>query len=549
MKIEISKRYRAFAVLSMAIAAVMMGQKGNARTVTAASCSYSDVTNAAAQASPGDVLLLPPGTNTWTQTLTLNGVSLEGSGTNVTVLIDEEPRSAGGQIVILYPVAGSLAEISNLQLHGGVTNTSMNDYGTIDVYGTPGTSWRIDHNIFNGLYAKVICTYGNSFSVVDHNTFYEKGISVEDNSAFPNDGEGDISWSQPATYGLNSSNVLYVEDNYITNLLGYVASVGACDGEGGGRIVFRHNIVFNDLFNNHGTETGGRDRSERSFEIYDNSFTFTPNDPSYPCFAAALVRGGSGVIYSNTATGYYQFLALRNYRYTCTYTGQWEPFGGANGTTAWDSNSPTLYLSGTSSGPNGSAYLQVSGANWKVNQWYGYTVVNTNSGLFSVVTSNSVNTMYYLGSTTATASIIPGSVLTFNTGDPFRIYYVYAALDQPGRGSGDRVEDDSILPLGWPAGWLYTIDTVVGVSAWPKQSLEGIYCWSNTLNGVHSEETSAYPGLQAGRDFYNDTPMPGYVAFAYPHPLVGSSSSSNLVNTNTNTGLQPPSNLQFNGNP
>src|SRR5215472_8765984 len=199
-------------------------------------------------------------------------------------------------------------------------------------------------------------------SVIDHNAFFEKSISIECNSYAQSDGQGDQSWHLPATYGLNSSNVLYIENNFFTNLQSYVASVGACDGEGGGRVVFRYNTVCNDCFNNHGTESGGRIRSERSFEIYGN--TFTAVAPLAPIYAAMMIRGGSGVIFSNIVTGYNAMVALRNYRYTCSYFSKWSPFAGANGLSAYDSNSAAVYLSGTNSAPNGSAYLQVAGASW-----------------------------------------------------------------------------------------------------------------------------------------------------------------------------------------
>ncbi|HXB60517.1 MAG TPA: hypothetical protein VNU95_13175, partial [Candidatus Acidoferrales bacterium] len=76
------------------------------------------------------------------------------------------------------------------------------------------------------------------------------------------------------------------------------------------------------------------------------------------------------------------------------------------------------------------------------------------------------------------------------------------------------------------------------------------YCWGNTVNGSAASMSSAYPTLIAGRDFYNNTTMPGYTPFVYPHPL-------DIINSNTNNGngggtgttntLQPPSNLQING--
>jgi hypothetical protein len=513
---------------------LLFGSPCSAKTINAASCQFSDVSNAVAQASAGDIVLLPTGTATWVQTLTLNGVSLLGAGTNATILVDEENRSsATPQMIILNAVAGTLSEISNLQFQGGVTNTSANYYGAIAANGIPGSSWRIDHNFFNGLYAKNIATYGNSMSVIDHNAFFEKGISIECNSYVQSDGLGDQSWHLPATYGLNSSNVLYVENNLFTNLEPYVASVGACDGEGGGRIVFRYNTVWNDCFNNHGTETGGRIRSERSFEIYGNTFNCAQGSPLYPIFAAMLIRGGSGVIFSNTASGYNELVCLRNYRYTCSYFSMWSPFAGANGLSPYDSNSASLYLSGTNSAPNGSAYLQVAGANWTPNQWYGLMLLNTNTEVFSQIVSNSANTIYFIGGTPATTGVVPCTTLTFNVGNNFQIYRVYAALDQPGRGSGDLLQDNGMITNNvMPNGVVNTINSATGKPSWPNEVLESIYCWSNTLNNVHSEESSLYPGLQLGRDFYNDTPKPGYIPYVYPHPLV-------------NETILPPYNLQY----
>jgi hypothetical protein len=563
MKTGISKLHNVASFLFVVAVLLLWDQVGRAKTVTAASCKYIDVSNAVAQASVGDTVQLPAGTNSWSQTLVLNGVSLEGAGTNATELIDEQPRSGGAQMVMAYPSPGYLTEISQIQFCAGVTNTSISYNGSVSVYGVPGSSWRVDHNVFNALYSKGIAAYGNAFAVIDHDTFYERAISIADDSAYPNDGQGYVSWSQPPTYGLNSSNVLYIENNFITNLEGYVASVGACDGCGGARMVFRYNTVWDDCFNNHGTETGGIVRGERSFEIYSNYFNFSPNDPSYPCFAALLIRSGGGVIFGNTCTGYTALVALRNFRSTDSFCGEWDPFCGANGVCPYDSNSPTLYLSGVSSGPSQSSTLQVAGANWTPNQWVGYTLMNLNSGLFSVVLSNTANTMTYIGSTPQTATLLEHSAMTFNPGDPFQLHLVYAALDQPGRGSGDLLQDLGLetsgvlytelfnMFAGFDAtsqtayGILVTIDTVTGVPSYPNQALDPIYSWSNTIGGALAEMSSPYPGIQLGRDFYNDTPKPGYTPFVYPHPLDVNSGGGG--GGTTNNTLLPPSHLQFNG--
>jgi hypothetical protein len=482
----------------------------HASLINAPTGSFSAVAAVVATAVPGDTVSIPAGTNVWTQTVNLNGVSLRGAGTNQTVIIDEVSRvNNGGQLFILTGNPNHLIELSNLQLRGGVTNTSINYYGTVVCSGTPGTSWRVDHVVFNGLYAKNIATYGNAVSVIDHNIFLMKSIAIEDNGYVYGDQFGDQSYALPPAYGLNSSNCLYIEDNSFTNIAG--GQAGACDGENGARVVFRHNSVWNEYFANHGTETGGRSRSERSFEIYDNTFNFSPSAPNYPYWTIANIRGGSGVIFSNTANGYASIVGLRDFRSTDAYCGQWSPFCGANGTNPWDSNSPTLYLRGTSSAPNGSGYLQVAGANWTINQWVSYTLVNTNSGYFSVVNSNSANTMYYL-----TDGLIQSHPpMTFNNGDHFKLYFVYATLDQPGRGSGDLLVDDGMDSNNNE----YVINTSFGVPAYPREALEPIYCWSNTLTGALTGMSSSYPGIQSGRDFYNDTSRPGYTPLAYPHPL------------------------------
>lgn len=567
-------------LFGMIIATVLAGAiPSQAAIFTAASCAFADVSNAVQKASIGDVVQLPPGTNWWAETLYLtNGISLIGAGTNSTVIIDEENRNASPQLMDVYPAVGHFQEIANIQFQGGVTNTSPNYTGVLAVFGLQGASWRIDHNVFNGLYGKNICTYGNSASVVDHNTFYEKFISVCCYGFIPGDIEGDISWSTAPTYGLASTNCLYVENNYFTNTTTWLGSVGATDGDGGGRIVFRDNIIMNDCFNNHGTESGGRIRSARSFEIYNNTFTCpVSNTAMYPIYAACMIRGGSGVIFSNVVSGYSEVAAIRNLRYTCPYYGEWYPLGGANGLSPFDSNDPTLYLTGSnSSTTNGASVLQVKGANWTQNQWVGYCVIDTNNGDFSPITSNSVNTIYYIGSDPASASIVTCGLLTFNNGDGFQIRRVFAALDQPGRGSGDRLSDESVItnlatifstypyfaqfpwmvsPLLGNNGILVTVNTSTGKPSWPNEALDGIYGWGNTLTTSQGTGdgllSSLYPNIEVGRDLLNDTPKPGYTPYVYPHPLTYMYADTNYNFGPTNnpgpgpTNSTPSTNLPY----
>jgi pectate lyase len=70
------------------------------------------------------------------------------------------------------------------------------------------------------------------------------------------------------------------------------------------------------------------------------------------------------------------------------------------------------------------------------------------------------------------------------------------------------------------------------------QDLAPLYEWGNTVNGndadisLNDPWSCANPSmsdhLQEGRDFYNDTQMPGYTPYSYPHPLAVDSIDADL---------------------
>lgn len=475
----------------------------HASTVTVTSLTFTAVSNAIAIASPGDVIQLPVGTNVWTQGITLNGVSFIGAGTNATVIVDEAPRSNNGiPLITIRSVTNHLTELSQFTIRGGVTNTSYNYNGEIQAFGDSPASWRIDHLKFDAPYAKAIIYWGEPYAVIDHCTFLMRAEGV----IGYDDGYGDVSWATPPNYG--GSNEVYIEDCYFTNVVGYPA--GVFDGYSGARVAFRHNVVLNDFFANHGTESTQRYRSTRYVEVYANNFAYNINGNSFTW--AIQLRGGSGVIFSNAATGYYNLAGLFNYRNTDPFN----PWAGATGNNAWDSNDPSLYLTGTHGGASGSTTLVVNGANWTANQWVGYTVTDTNSGRFSIIIANTANSI-----TVHTPKDL--SPMTFNTGDYFQIYRCIFAIDQVGRGSGDLIQGD-----GPP--WGTMANQATGAMNWPHEVSEPLYSWANTVNGTAMGAESDFPNIQSGRDYINGTPRPNYTPFVYPHPLTG------IVNTNSTGG-------------
>ena len=235
--------------------------------------------------------MVPAGTNVWTATLNLSGVNLQGAGTNATVFIDEVPRVNNGQpLIYIAATSGSFTEISQFNIRAGVTNTAYNYHGTIVVGGDAPASWRIDHLQFDAPYAKAIIVYGMPYAVIDHCLFTMRAEGVIGYG----DGYGDASYATPPNYG--GTNQLYIEDCTFTNIVGTPAAV--YDGYAGARVVFRHNLVLNDVFVNHGTESSQRYRSTRTVEVYGNTF-IDNNNYDWP----TMLRGGTGVIFSNTATG------------------------------------------------------------------------------------------------------------------------------------------------------------------------------------------------------------------------------------------------------
>ena len=479
--------------------------------IRAVSTALVDVSNAVAQAAFGQTVFLPAGTNAWNQTLNISGISLIGLGTNLSVLQDNEPdvnAIPGSYAPMIHMVAtNKLTRLSNLTL-ATLTNSAINYHGKVSVSGLI-PQWRIDHCVFNQLYGDNIVCDGNS-GLIDHNSFYLRGTAIVGNGT---DFYGDLSWASPPSYGSISN--LVVEDNWFTNIVYGSSSSAVFDGYSGVRSVFRFNQVYNTFWANHGTESSGRYRGTREFEIYKNVFY---DDQSF--VYAMQFRSGSGVVFSNSCTGYKTLAGINNYRNTDSFNS----WGGANGFNPWDSNSPTVFATGTHSGSNNVNYLQVAGSPWTSNQWVGYTVVNTNvvrttnfqdysvaltAGRFSIIIANSTNRIYFHDPKDL-------SLLTFTNGDHFKIFFCYPAIDQIGRGSGDLLGN---IPASGPP-WIDTpFNTTTGTNSWPHQVLEPLYVWGNMMNGTNTSIGSSYPNIKENRDFYNGTNKPSYVPLTYPHLL------------------------------
>jgi hypothetical protein len=512
--LDLPKLFFRFASYVPAVLFLVTGMpQARAAVINAASLSYVDVSNAVAKAAVGDVVVLPAGTNGWYHLLTLSGVTLQGAGagTGGTVIRDEMPivsSGSGNPFIQVNANAGFPTRITQIQFTSGVTNNISsfgNNYGPeIVIYGQ-AANWRIDHCLFSLLSGKTIMVGDDAFGLVDHNTFNTfNRIACE----IYGHGYGDGDWAAPTQFG--STNAVFVEDNSFSdgNNFGWV------DISNAGRAVFRHNTCNGYYVNTHGSETTQRFRSARYVEVYNNTFAYEVGTQYQNFYTMVDIRGGSGVVYSNTANGYWSVCSLNYYRATDNDTG-FLPWFGATGLRNWDSNGPALYSGVATVATN---ILVVPGAGWITNQWVGCTVYNSNTALSGIVVANDSQSMQFMGSRRTWNQI------TFNVGDGYVVHHVYPMLDQPGRGQGALLSGDSPNPV------------------YLNEALEPVYCWGNTRTVNYSVSTAAsgnasslYPSIQENRDFYN-MPRPNYTAFVYPHPL---QSFTNSLTVSTN--VPPPS--------
>jgi hypothetical protein len=198
--------------------------------------------------------------------------------------------------------------------------------------------WRIDHMEFDypgdgsgyGIFVG-----GPTYGLIDHNDWnWGRGMAiivvgmldgeVAGSSTTP---QGAYVLSQPLDLG--TANAVYIEDNTFTsNVAGGCAAYDTSSG--GGRAVFRHNVLTGCMYYSHwtrGGEIGGV-----LHEIYNNRFVGNAAYDLYPI----RLEAGTGVIYNNTVTGY-----ANNYAVFDERRGFYESdgaFGACDGTKAWDGN-------------------------------------------------------------------------------------------------------------------------------------------------------------------------------------------------------------------
>ena len=324
--------------LVVVMAFVLLGSaSAHAAEIHAATCERSAVATAVNSANDGDTVVIPAGRCTWTTNLTIKNkiLTIQGVGIDKTTIVDGV--SKGGypnvpQVLSVETKDGGLTRITGITFQGGSIADSYNK-GMVAIGGT-SKSWRLDHCRFVTTMTFALNAGGFTHGVIDHNIFdladWKFGIYTFHGSWNGQGPYGDGSWAD-ATY-LGTERAIYIEDNVFNAPSLSVAH----DGWSGGRVVFRHNTLNNTVYENHGTESGGRWRGQRSFEVYNNKFTHTG-----PAYASVVgLRSGVGVVFNNTATFDPSKGFIRRVVDAVVYRASksFSPWGKCDGTSRWDGN-------------------------------------------------------------------------------------------------------------------------------------------------------------------------------------------------------------------
>jgi hypothetical protein len=249
-------RKRNIAVIMPLLALALLGfaTTGNASTVTANSCSKSDVQAAVASAGRGGTVMVPAGSCTWSSTLNLTyGITLTGAGVGSTVTTS----SGGVALVSVIPDATAIANSENIKITGFTFDGAGGSSTLISLQGANGDTGTkpyryiiIGDNKFQNANPASSTLVGAAIQanadnngqirgVIYHNIFDRCNIILR---LFSNDDTQE--WANPAfnqlAYGTEDN--LYFEDNTIM----YSSSYGG-DNPGwietgqGGRLVARYN--------------------------------------------------------------------------------------------------------------------------------------------------------------------------------------------------------------------------------------------------------------------------------------------------------------------
>lgn len=503
---------------------------------TASSATQSAVNTVLAEASAGQTVCLPlsAGSQTWGTNTDTDATTTIPAGVTLNLegwVLSDDLYKGGSECsggVPMFTMSTSNGNVTRLT-NGTIDSISISancgeSEEHIQVTGTDVGYFRIDHLTWNGSVASggyqdmTFVNGSDAIGVADHNTLNDYGdtfaFAIHNLEWLGTGYYGDNSWAQSDTFG--SESAFYMENNTFANYPSSAFPVGCFDAEEGGRLVFRFNTGC-PFVGTHGLDSSGRYRSVRAWEVYDNSFTASPN-PNDNMYTGIFMRGGTGYVFSNifTDTGlstpYITLIQLNSYRDTAGYA----PWGyggtssvagsaeGCDGRGGFDTNSGSNpYVTFTASGSSTTdSTVASSSPGWTTNEWTNgfsgnptYSLVDTTAGWGSTIASNTSDTIV-----TNPEAQDAGNPHLASSGDAMEIMAAYPCLDQIGRGAGIYIHDASDTD-GIP------VLSSTGNPGADNQASDPAYDWLNSLDGTTQSPAftvggTGYYHIQANRDYY-----------------------------------------------
>ncbi len=308
-----------------------------ARTVTAKSCNFADVSEVVTSAKAETKVQIPAGICDWgTQSLSVGpGIYLKGAGKRATIIKRTTPIDSANQekkgnphyLVTIHCSPGQPNSFSDISLQGngvGLGDPKENDADPRD-NGLKLNGWKYvegkltpspcqDFRVFNahffgfGFAAVTVVgdprqTRGVIFKNDFLNNYYYNARIKTTILGYGVAVYGDNSWPELA---LGTADNIFIEDNNMSGNRHHVASNQSS------RYVFRHNfasatpITRNDVSVDAHGRSSATTTGSRQVEIYGNQLD-AAMPKSETARAAIGIRGGDGVIFNNTISEKFRY--------------------------------------------------------------------------------------------------------------------------------------------------------------------------------------------------------------------------------------------------
>jgi hypothetical protein len=507
---------------------------------TAASASQSDIQACITAASSGDTINLPAtnGITIWTSQLNPSGKTLyfsgstqcsancaAGSGNGGTYSDNSGTCSSAGTCIELNNTSAAALLLSctssNFISWGYTTFIMENDAsettGNIVASGTFGSAcFRLHHlHVIMPTSSATAIIVESAYGLLDHIYFNDtttSGAAAVPIVVFGNIADNGYSnWNAASQIGTNQA--LYLEDFTYTTT--QTNTEGLFDGYGGARVVVRYGTVTgNELGGLHGYDSGGKYRSGMLVDI--NNLNISASGWQGEIMNS---RGGMVLFHNNSVgAGTWTGLPLHYYRQSQpTDTSYW---GVAVSPLNWipDSTTPGSYQNNSLNAPafvSGNSY-SANSVVWDTNGCNLLTTAGGTSGsqpscqTEGLTTTDSGGVVWQNVGGIQSTSVTTAGFCAANPDTMCSSNSVCSALS-----SGDTCTRHVDASGGYP----YRDQPCVGNNQVPTPC----FAWGNTGSGLPSSVfgVDSPTPLTLNVDYYQNTAMPGYVAYTYPHPLQG----------------------------